>query len=231
MKFEFPLVPGILIQRYKRFLADIKLDDGSIITAHCPNSGSMMNLKKPGNKVYVWDSKNPKRKLQYTWELVEADGVLVGINTNRPNYLVKEAIENGVIEELQGYKTIKTEVKYGKKSRLDIYLKNDNQECFVEVKNVTLTKKEVACFPDAVTARGAKHLNELLHIVKNGNRGVVCFVIQRMDVTSFEPATEIDPTFSKTLQIVASQGVEVLAYQTKISLNRIEIIKKLPVNL
>jgi sugar fermentation stimulation protein A len=231
MKFEFPLVSGTLIQRYKRFLADIKLEDGSFITAHCPNSGSMMGLKEPGNRVYVWDSKNPKRKLQYTWELVEVDSYLVGINTNRPNYLVKEAIENGVIKELQGYKEIKTEVKYGENSRLDLYLKNDDKECFVEVKNVTLVNNQIARFPDAVTSRGTKHLNELLHIVKSGKRGVVCFIIQRMDTSSFETAAEIDSTFSETLQSVVSKGVEVLAYQAKLSLDGIEITKKLPVYL
>ncbi|HDL19586.1 MAG TPA: DNA/RNA nuclease SfsA [Bacteroidetes bacterium] len=230
MKFEKNLIKGKLIKRYKRFLADIQLEDSHVITAHCPNSGSMMGLLDEGNDVYVWQSDNPKRKLKYSWELVQSNGTLVGINTMRPNYLVKEAIEAGVIAELQGYPSLKMEVKYGQKSRLDMLLEN-SRKCYVEVKNVTLVKGDIALFPDSVTSRGAKHLDELLHIIREGNRAVVVFVVQREDAVKFVPAIKIDPVFSGKLKDVLSEGVEALAYQAVVSKTEIKIVRKLPVSV
>lgn len=230
MKFEKNLVKGKLIKRYKRFLADIRLEDGQVITAHCANSGSMMGLLDEGNDVYIWQSDNPKRKLKYSWELVQTNGTLVGINTMRPNYLVKEAIESGIITELQGYPSLKMEVKYGQKSRLDLLLEN-HHKCYVEVKNVTLVEGDIALFPDSVTSRGAKHLDELLHIVREGNRAALVFVVQREDAVKFAPAIKIDPVFSNKLKAVVSEGVEALAYQAAISQTEIKIVKKLPVHI
>ena len=231
MKFENKLEKGILIKRHKRFLAEIQLQDGTEITAFCPNTGSMKGLADPGNNVFVLNSDNPNRKLLYTWELVEVDQVLVGINTSRSNYLVKEAVKNGVFVELQGYSQIKLEIPYGPSSRLDLLLQNEREKCYLEVKNVTLVEKDVALFPDAVTSRGTKHLEHLARIVENGDRAIICFVVQRMDPNSFLPEWQIDPLFSQTLSDVFAKGVEILVYQAQISINEIKIVKRLPFNL
>ncbi len=228
LKFENNLEKGILTKRHKRFLAEIQLQDGTEITAFCPNTGSMKGLAEPGNKVFVRNSNNPKRKLLYTWELVEVDQILVGINTSRSNYLVKEAVKNGVLVELQRYNLIKLEVPFGSNSRLDLLLQNETERCFVEVKNVTLVEKDVALFPDAVTSRGTKHLKHLARIVENGHRAIICFVVQRMDSNSFLPAWQIDPQFSQTLSDVFAKGVEILVYQANISIDEIKIVRKLP---
>ena len=162
-----PLVHGILIKRYKRFLADVELPDGSVETVHCPNSGSMKGCAVPGSRVCISLSPNLNRKLPFTWELVETDGHWAGINTGLPNKLVREAIENGTVAELQGYGSLRAEVPYGSHSRIDLLLENPGR-CYVEVKNVTLVENGRALFPDAVTVRGQKHLNELMQVVRDG---------------------------------------------------------------
>ena len=203
MEFSQPLIPGILLKRYKRFLADIKLDTGEFITAHCANSGSMKTCKEPGWKVLVSKSNNPKRKLKYTWEMVHNGTCWIGINTQVPNKIASEAILNGVIPELAGYTNLKNEVKYGKNSRIDILLTGDQPDCYVEVKNVTLVEEDgFYKFPDAVTERGRKHLSELLDVVKAGGRAVMLYVIQRSDGTIFKPAYEIDPAYGARLKEV-----------------------------
>jgi sugar fermentation stimulation protein A len=232
MKFSSPLIPGTLLSRYKRFLADIKLDSGEIITAHCPNSGSMKSCKEPGSRVYVSFHDKPSRKLKYTWELIEANSTWVGINTGHPNKLVVEAIKKNHILELQGYSGIKTEVKLGAHSRIDIMLEKQDESCYVEVKNVTLMENRQARFPDAVTERGQKHLKELMKVVKQGDRGVIFFVVQREDTESFSPADDIDPVYGELLRsAVKSGGVEALAYQAKVTPKEIELSIPLPMVL
>ena len=234
MKIIQPCVEGRLIRRYKRFLADIELIDGRMITAHTPNTGSMKGCSDPGSRVWVYDTQNPARKYIYSWDLVEdTDGHLVGIHTGRPNYLVREAIETGVISELHGYKEIKMEAKYfDKGTRFDLLLSGHEKEkdCFVEVKNVTAKRSEdVAIFPDAVTTRGQKHLVMLEDAVTRGYRAVMVYCIQRDDVTSFSPAYEIDQDYSSALIQASENGVEVYAYKSRIS--PVEITLREPVRL
>jgi sugar fermentation stimulation protein A len=232
MKFSSPLIPGILLNRYKRFLADIRLESGKIITAHCPNSGSMKSCKQPGSRVYVSHHDKPSRKLKYTWELIEANNTWVGINTGHPNKLVMEAIKNNQIRELKGYPNIKSEVKLGAHSRIDIVLENSDGICYVEVKNVTLMENGQARFPDAVTERGQKHLKDLINVVEKGHRALIFFVVQREDTNSFYPADDIDPTYGKLLRKAVHSGrVEALAYQAKVSPEEIIIQKSLPILL
>ncbi|RMF56878.1 MAG: DNA/RNA nuclease SfsA, partial [Calditrichaeota bacterium] len=178
MILKTPLLEGVLIKRYKRFLADVQLISGEKVTVFCPNSGSMKGCNIPGSPVLLSKSNNPARKYEYTWELVKVNGVWVGINTHHPNYLVREAIESRKIPELDGYTSIRMEVPYGR-SRMDMLLEKGRDKCYVEVKNVTLVEEKVAKFPDAVTTRGQKHLRELMDIVKEGYRGVIFFVVQR----------------------------------------------------
>lgn len=232
MKFNDPLIEGILLKRYKRFLVDVKLDDGKYVTAHCPNSGSMKTCKEPGWKILLSKSNNPTRKLKYTWEMVHNGKCWIGINTQIPNKIVKEAIENNTIPELSGYEKIKSEVKYGKNSRIDILLNGDKGRCYVEVKNVTLVEVDgFYKFPDAVTERGKKHLYELLEMVKVGYRAVMLFVIQRNDGTAFKPADHIDPEYARTLKEVHHQGVEILAYQADVSPTEIKLKSAIPFSL
>ncbi len=224
-----PLVSGTLVKRYKRFLADIQLADGSLVTAHCPNSGSMKGCALPGSRVWLSRSDNPKRKLPLTWELVEADGYLAGINTGLPNRLTREAIENGTIAELQGYDTIRPEVSYGERSRIDLLLEGQRGRCFVEVKNVTLVEGERALFPDAVTTRGQKHLNELMRVVREGERGVIFFTVQRGDGLSVSPADGIDPEYGRLLRLALLNGVEALAYRALVTPEEIRLTERLPI--
>lgn len=224
-----PLVSGTLVKRYKRFLADIQLADGSLVTAHCPNSGSMKGCALPGSRVWLSRSDNPKRKLALTWELVEADGYLAGINTGLPNRLTREAIENGTIAELQGYDTIRPEVPYGERSRIDLLLAGQSGRCFVEVKNVTLVEGQRALFPDAVTTRGQKHLNELMRVVREGERGVIFFTVQRGDGQSVSPADGIDPEYGRLLRLALQNGVEALAYRALVTPEEIRLTERLPI--
>ena len=231
MKFERKLIPGILIQRYKRFLADVKLDSGETVTAHCPNSGSMKSCKEPGWKVLLSQSDNPKRKLKYTWEMVHNEKCWIGINTHLANKLAVEAIYNGTIAELQGYESLRTEVKYGQNSRIDILLASGEKKCYVEVKNVTLVEDGFYKFPDAVTTRGQKHLRELQEMMRQGHRAVMLYVIQRNDGGIFKPAAEIDPVYSRSLQEAYANGVEILPCLANVSEDEIYLQKIIPFEL
>ncbi len=227
MKFERRLIPGKLIRRYKRFLADVELEDGSIVTAHCPNSGSMKTCDTPGWEVRISQADNPKRKLKYTWELVYNNTCWIGINTHRANHLAREAIEQGWIPELSGYDKLETEKKYGQNSRIDILLSSAKQKCYVEIKNVTLVEQDgFYKFPDSVTTRGLKHLHELGDMVKQGHRAVMLYCIQRSDGTEFRPASEIDPKYATALKEAYRDGVEILAYRADISPESIELKHK-----
>lgn len=215
------LTQGTLIKRYKRFMADVKLRNGHVLTAHCPNSGSMLECSEPGRKVYLSRHNNPKRKLKYTWEMIEMPGSLVGTNTMVPNKLVKASIEAGKVPELAGFDSIRPEVKYGKNSRIDLLLESGDCRCFVEIKNCTLVIDGVALFPDAVTSRGLKHLVELQDQVRMGDRSVMFYLIQRMDATLFRPADHIDPSYGKELRRALKNGVEILAYDVVLDLEGI----------
>ncbi|MBT3660444.1 MAG: DNA/RNA nuclease SfsA [Rhodospirillaceae bacterium] len=232
MKFHAPLLKGTLIKRYKRFMADVTLEDGSEVTAHCANSGSMLSVNDPGAEVWLSPAKNPDRKLKFTWEMIRIKRALVGINTQHPNGLVADAIEDGTITELQGFEKARREVKYGKNSRIDILLGEGEDalqgpRCYVEVKNVTmrrdLTKGAPAEFPDGVTARGAKHLVELSDMVKEGHRAVMIYLVQRGDADEMVIARDIDPTYGETLDKARKAGVEVLAYKCKLTSKSIRV--------
>jgi sugar fermentation stimulation protein A len=227
-----PLVQGVLLKRYKRFLADVLLEDGSPVTAHCANSGRMTGCALPGQPVYLSRQDNPRRKLKYTWELIRMPGSMVGVNTLVPNRLVRAAIANGDVKELAGFDHIRSEVAVPGGSRLDLLLEKEvGSSCFVEVKNCTLVQGGVAKFPDAVTQRGRKHLEALQRSKKNGFRSVIFFLVQRMDATGFSPADQIDSTYGAALREAAENGVELLAYDVTISLKTISLRKQLPIFL
>ncbi|MGL5389842.1 MAG: DNA/RNA nuclease SfsA, partial [Shewanella sp.] len=213
MHFTPALQQGVLIQRYKRFLADIRLADGSELTIHCPNTGSMRHCLFPGERLWYSCSANPKRKYAHTWELMSTPtGELIGIHAGNANALAEEAIQQGVIEELQGYQQLRREVKYGdENSRIDILLKGDGKpDCYIEVKSCTLLEDGQGYFPDAVSLRGQKHLRELMHIVKGGQRAVLLFVVQHSGIHSVAPAAHIDPAYATLLKTAVLAGVEVL---------------------
>jgi sugar fermentation stimulation protein A len=230
MKFEQTLTEGRLVKRYKRFLADVELPGGEIVVAHCANSGSMLGCKEPGSRVLLSPNRNPKAKLDWRWEMVDVDGFLVGINTSHPNAIVADAIEAGEIPELTGYGSLRREVKYGVNSRIDILLEKPGL-CYVEVKNVTLKVGDDAQFPDAVTARGAKHLRELMDMVDEGHRAVMFYLVQRGDCQSFGPADHIDPVYAEGLRAAAEKGVELLCYTCDLTPEKIEIAGTLPIRL
>ena len=229
MKFKKPLQPGRLIRRYKRFLADVELPNGSTITVHCPNSGSMRGCLTPGSPVLISQSNNSRRKYAYTLEMINAKGVWVGINTSLTNHLVREALEKGLIKEIGLVDTIKAEVKVSEKSRLDFLLTRAGEKIFVEVKNCTLAEDGIAMFPDAVTSRGTKHLQELLALKQAGNEACVFFCVQRADTNRFSSADHVDPLYAETLAAVKEQGVMVLAYQAQVGPEQIRIVTPLPV--
>lgn len=230
MVFQEKLIHGTLIKRYKRFLADIKLENGEIITAHCTNSGSMKSCLENGAEVYLSPVNDPKRKTRFTWEMIKINSDWVCINTGNPNKIAFEAISKGEIPGLENYTIVKREVKFGD-SRFDIFAENDSEQCFVEVKNVTLKEGKYALFPDAVTTRGQKHLKTLIEVKKQGMRAVMLYIVQRMDVEVFGPAREIDPDYAKALKAAVSEGVEVIAMQAKVTSEKIELVKKLPVQV
>ncbi len=222
MIFPSDLIKGTLIKRYKRFMADVELGDGTMVTAHCANSGSMLSVNQPGAEVWISRASNPDRKLKFTWELIRIGDTLVGINTALPNKLVSRAIENGTISELSGYAHLRNEVKYGLNSRIDILLEDDEKpSCYVEVKNVTLrrdlTPGAPVEFPDSVTSRGTKHLAELSQMVADGHRAVMVYLVQREDAETFTIARDIDPVYGKALDNAIKSGVEVLCYTCKLS--------------
>ncbi len=233
MKITPALEQGILQRRYKRFFVDVTQQDGSTLTIHCPNTGSMKNCLVPGSACWFSRSDDPKRKLKGTLEIVTSSGGhQVGINTGRPNKLVEEAIENGVIQELQGYQRLRREVRYGEeRSRIDLLLEGETGQCYVEVKNVTLEddhNPSMLKFPDAVTSRGTKHLRELTAMAEQGHRAVLVFCVQHDAAEQVSIAAEIDPGYAETLRQAMTQGVELLAYGCHLSSDEISIQHKLP---
>ena len=235
MKFEQPFLTGRLVQRYKRFLADITLDDGSAITATCPNTGSMMGLVAPGSRVWVSISDSPTRKYKHTWEMVEADlgkgPKLVGINTGHPNKLVEEAIRAGKLLDCAAYETLRREQKYGVNSRIDIQLDDPKRgRAYVEVKNVHMSRKAgLAEFPDSVTERGTKHLGELAAMVAEGHRAVMVYLIQRADVTMLSLARDVDPNYGAAFDRAVAAGVEAVALRCKLAPGEIVVDKAVPI--
>jgi len=230
MRFKSRLIRGTLIQRYKRFLADVRLASGEVATAHCTNTGSMMGCKEPGSAVYISRSEHQNRKLLYTWELIRANNTWVGINTMLPNKLVPEAVEAGLIPELSGYQTIRREVKVSAHTRLDLCLEGASGSCYVEVKNVTLAVNGVAAFPDAVSERGTKHLKELMRLKRQGHRAAIVFVIQRGDCVGFRPADEIDAEYGRWLRRAIDAGVDALPYRAKVTPKEILLTERIAMN-
>lgn len=235
MKFATALVPARLLKRYKRFLADVELADGQVITAHVANPGAMTGLQEPGAQVWLSLSSNAKRKLPYSWELVQAEfgagRELVGVNTALPNALVAEALAHGRIAELAGYATIRREVRFGTNSRVDFLLTGpDLPPCYLEIKNVHLMRTTgLAEFPDSVTARGAKHLDELAAAVRAGARAVMLYVIQIGSATAFTLARDIDPAYGTAFDRAMRDGVEAIAYRCRIAPDGIELVSPVPV--
>jgi len=235
MKFGSPLIPAMLVRRYKRFLADVIFDTGEMTTVHVPNPGAMTGLDKPYSRVWLSDSQNPMRSLRYTWELIEADcgsgSEIVGVNTVQPNLLVAEALQTGLIPQLRDYPTIRREVKYGTNSRADFVLEAPQRpRCYLEVKNVHLMRTpRLAEFPDSVTVRGTKHLEDLATMVGQGARAVLLFVIQIASAERFTVAGNIDPTYAAGFARARSRGVEILAWRCKVTVEGIDIVAPVPV--
>jgi sugar fermentation stimulation protein A len=230
MQFRHSLTHGTLIKRYKRFLADVRLDNGTVITAHCTNSGSMKSCIEEGAEVYLSPAADPNRKTPFTWEMIQIDGKWVGINTTNPNILGFEAIQNRSIPGLDMYHTVNREVKFDE-SRLDLLAQNDTERCAIEIKNVTLKDGRYALFPDAKTERGLKHLHTLIRLKKEGLRAVMLYIIQRTDVEVFAPAKQIDPAYAEGLKLAYSHGVEIFPMQALVSPTEIKLIKQLPFEL
>ena len=230
MRFPQPMRHGVLLRRYKRFLADVALDDGTETTVHVPNPGAMLGLNMPGLGVWCSDSGSTTRKLPLTWELVEADGGIVGINTMAPNRLVAEALANDALPELSGYASIRREVKYGEASRIDFLLESpERPACWLEIKNCHLMRTPgLAEFPDCVAARSAKHLRELEAMKAKGDRAVMLFVVQRTDCDRFDTAGDIDPTYARGLIRAAEAGVEVLIYRCEMTIEGVKITTPMP---
>lgn len=232
MRFERPLVAATLLQRYKRFLADVELADGSVITVHCPNTGRMTGCAEPGSEVWLSESSDTRRKYRYTWELTrDRDGNFVYIHSARANRVIAEALADGRIDELAGYSEIAAEVPIGDAgSRADFLLRDKGRECFVEVKCVTLhTGDGIGCFPDAVSARGARHLRELAAARSRGSRAVLCFCVQHPAVSEVRPADAIDPAYGNALREAVAAGVEVIAWRAMVGVDAVVIERPLPV--
>lgn len=234
--FNPPLISGRLIQRYKRFLSDIELDDGAKITATCPNTGSMLGLTAPGSKVWVSTSASPTRKYAHTWEMIEVgegrSKALVGINTSHPNGLVTDAIRAGSMPELAGYEGLRREVKYGLNSRIDILLEGGpkGQSCYVEIKNVHLSRAPgLAEFPDCKTERGVKHLQELSNMIAAGHRAVMVYLVQRGDAEKFSLARDLDPAYAAAFDTAQSAGVLMLCYRCKLTPKAISVDRKIEI--
>jgi len=222
-----PLIPGRLVRRYKRFLADVTLEDGTTVTAHCANTGSMLGCDRPGSRVLLSEANNPARKLRYTWELVRVGRAWVGINTARANGIVAEAVQAGQIPELTGHTDLRREVPYGKNSRIDILLTGGPGPTYVEVKNTTLAEGGTARFPDAVTERGRKHMEELARVVRGGAKAAVVFLVHRSDARRFCPADDIDPAYGKALRRAATAGVMVLPYGASAGAEGVRVLGRL----
>ncbi|HVL21271.1 MAG TPA: DNA/RNA nuclease SfsA [Amaricoccus sp.] len=231
MRFATPLVRGRLVQRYKRFLADVILDDGRTVTAHCANPGAMLGLKDPGLTVWLEPSADPRRTLAWSWRLAELpEGHLAGIDTSLPNRLVAEALAEGRIPDLAGYDRIRPEVRYGTKSRVDFLLSGAGRsDAYVEVKNVHLRREgSLAEFPDSVTARGARHLDDLAAMVAAGRRAVMLYVVQRTDCDRFAVAADLDPAYAAAYAAARAAGVEVIAHATRIDREGVTLGGALP---
>lgn len=229
MKFETKLIKAKILKRYKRFLSDIELEDGEIVCAHVPNTGSMKTCWDENWDVYLSESNNPKRKLKYTLEMTDNGDSLISVNTSRTNKLAFEALSNGIIQEFQDYEEIKPEVK-AYDSRFDFFLSgNKNQpDAYIEVKNVTLLGEDkLALFPDSVSTRGQKHLRDLIKVKEDGHRAAMLYVVNREDVNRFEPAKHIDPDYAALVDEAKDRGVEILIYQCKLTPEEIKITKRL----
>jgi sugar fermentation stimulation protein A len=223
MLFENSLIPGLFIKRYKRFFVDVKTKDG-VVTAHCPNTGSMLGLLKKNNKVWITETKNTKRKLKYTLQIIEDDGNKIGINTHLTNKIVHSALNDNYFREFSNKSTIKPEQKFGDSTRFDFLIEGEHKKTFLEVKNVTLSRKKgLAEFPDAITSRGAKHIVNLIEAIKNGYNCYLLYLIQREDCKEFTIAKDIDPEYSKLLTLSKKKGVKILCYDCKFSLKGIKI--------
>lgn len=230
MEFNPPLTSARLIRRYKRFLADVSLEDGRTITVHCPNTGSMLGCLGDNLPIWLSESNNPTRKYRYTWELVEVTpGVTVGIHTGRTNHLVEEALRAGLLSDIPADAPLRREVKLGQ-SRMDLWADDGRGGCYIEVKNVSAAVEHgIACFPDAVSQRGSRHLRELMAVVDGGQRGILCFCVQRGDVHQVRPADAIDPVYGRTLREAMANGVEVVALGATPNPRSIVLQQRLPV--
>jgi sugar fermentation stimulation protein A len=232
MRITLPTVEGKFLRRYKRFFAEVELDDGRVIVAHCPNTGSLIGCLAEGSRAVLRDSQNDARKMRYTFQAIRVGRTLVNVDTSLPNAAVFEAIERGLLPELSGYAEARREVVYGKNSRIDVLLTRKSGElCYVEVKNTTYAVGRAAAFPDAVTERGLKHLGELTRMVEQGHRAVQFFFVSRDDVDHFRPADEVDPAYAKALRKAARAGVEILAYSNRVRPDSIELHRKLEIVL
>ena len=231
MNFENRLIPGLFIKRYKRFFVDAKINN-KIITAHCPNTGSMYGLLKKGNKVWISKSDNPNRKLKYTLEIIEDNYSKVGVNTHSTNKIVLHALQNNFIDELNDIVDIKPEAKFGLNTRFDFLITNKRYKAFIEVKNVTLSRKKfIAEFPDAVTTRGLKHINELLKASKKNYEIFILYLIQREDCKSFSVAKDIDPNYAIALKKAVKNKLKILCYDCKFSSKGIKLNNKIKLKL
>lgn len=230
MQFTHPILKGKFLKRYKRFFADILLENGETITAHCPNTGAMQGLLVEGSQVWVTHNNDPKRKLHYTWEMSYIDDTMVGVNTQHPNKIIVEAIANNKIPELEGYSKLETEVKYGKQnSRIDILLTYpNNSKYFVEVKNVHYKEANTAVFPDSPTTRGVKHLEELCHMMDEGHKAAVVYCIQRNDLKDFRFGEEFDPNYAKMAEKALKKGVKMLPFSCTLDENGIAVNQAIP---
>ena len=227
MNFENKLISGLFIKRYKRFFADIKLNN-KIVTSHCANSGSMMGLLNKNSKAWITESNNQKRKLKYTLQILDDNGSKVGVNTHLTNKIVKHALQENLIKYFNKKTKIKTEQVFGKNTRFDFFLEDKNIKSFLEVKNVTLKRKNnIAEFPDSITARGTKHLNELINATKKGFKAYLLFVVQREDCNKFVIAKDIDPEYSKTLIKAVKHNVKIICYDCKFSPKGIVLNKEI----
>ena len=227
-----PLTAGRLIRRYKRFLADVELENKTVVTAHCPNTGAMTACSEPGRTVYLSTHDHPGRKLKYTWELIDMPASLVGVNTQIPNRLVYQAIADGEIHDFRDYNEIQREVRVGERRRLDLLVsKNGRDPCYIEIKNCSLVENGVARFPDAVTVRGREHLTALQELSARGFRAVMFFLVNRMDAELFTPADAIDPEYGSALRRAAAKGIDILVYDVRIDLAKIRIRKPVPLQL